>query len=155
MFLPDFFFILRYSIFCADLLSKKIFGKGVSADALIAAISGPDGDTYITDNGEEKKVAMERYHYDFFNGPMKDTIREWNDEERSRFVFFCTGYNHLPNENFRILILFSSRNDIYPYAHTCEQQLVLPKYAYNSDKNLFQEKLIYAMENQGRYMTMN
>lgn len=128
-----------------DLVSKKLFAKAsLSANDVIQVMK------------KRKGIIFEQYQTDFFNGPIKDAIKEMNKEERSLFVLFCTGFNYLPNDNtFIIEVEFSSNNNDLPIAHTCEKQLVLPRNAYNGDKKMFQEKLSQAISYTQYWMTMN
>jgi hypothetical protein len=104
----------------------------------------------------ENEVVIES-HRDFFDGPLKQTIFEFTDEQRSEFLFFCTGYKYLSNDkNFFLEVSFDLGEKHWPTAHSCVPQLRLPQNAYRGDKVAFQEAIIKAMEShRGGLMSMN
>ena len=139
-------------LFVADSLSKCVFSKPfvLKEDVLqVLRIRSEEAGDVI--------ILPEDHHLTFFNGPFMETINDMSSEDLSLFVEFCTGYNYLPHdEKFVIQVEFSlDDRDSLPESHTCEQHLVLPRSAYNLDKNLFKKKLYEAMSYTRRLMTMN
>jgi hypothetical protein len=108
-----------------------------------------------TFDGEEEVVVES--HRDFFDGPVKETIFGWTNEERSDFLFFCTGYKYLSNDSkFFIFVSFDLPHDHWPTAHSCVPQLRLPENAFCGDKIAFQKIMIEALQSHaGGLMSMN
>lgn len=146
-FIPDFL--------CADLISCKFFAKEkVSAEDLFSVMKLTNGKVASYDGEEEVVVES---HHDFFNGPMKETIFGWTNEQRSEFLFFCTGYKYLPNDDkFFLEVSFDLSKNSYPKAHSCVPQLRLPENAFCGDKIAFQNIINEAIQSHaGGLMSMN
>lgn len=81
----------------------------------------------------------------FFN-----VISKWNDEDLAKLLMFITGTSRVPSIGFRyfseigktIKIGFTNNISHMPVAHTCFNELVLPKYLNEETMN---QKLRYAM----------
>ena len=124
-------------------VSEKLFAKpSVCANELINRLT------------LSSKYHMERLT-DFFEKIVKVVILEMTDEQRIRFIYFCTGYNYLPhhheirNAPFNIKIKFSSpfemTSESLPIAYTKDCLLKLPWNMYDCNKEMFKLKLFQSM----------
>ena len=77
-----------------------------------------------------------------------EVIEELDDEEKKKFLFFCTGCDKAPINGLGAMKFFISRhgdNDqLLPSVHTCFNHLLLPDY---SSKEVLKEKLMKAIHN--------
>lgn len=97
---------------------------------------------------EMKKTAI-------FEGVAKDAeiitwlweiLGEFSQDQLAMFLQFTTGLSRLPVDGFASnkveISLVSMSQDSLPVAHTCSWNIEIPKY---SSKDIFREKLLYAM----------
>jgi len=134
---------LTLGITSLSYVSDKFFAKpGVEANDLIDRLSF----------SEANHIDL---HKPFFDTVLKEVITEMTSDERKDFVYFCTGYNYLPNreresQKFTITVEFNfdeMEEMSLPVSHTCVNTLKLPGLAYGNDKEMFKSKLSQAMSN--------
>ena len=148
------FICLRWPL---ELLSKKLFSKAsVTPKDLFSVMQLVDLEP-SSSCGVEELLCIQKLHHEFFNGPLKNTIFQWSNEQRIEFLFFCTGYKHLPHdEEFNIKVNFNLDSGHLPLSHTCVPELRLPRDAYNGDITEFRKQIELAMDwHKDGLMTMN
>lgn len=83
------------------------------------------------------------------------TIHALSEEDKKRFLMFCTGSDRVPIRGLASLMLTISRHgpdsDLLPTAHTCFNHLLLPEYA--SGEKL-KEKLVLAISHSTGFGTL-
>eukprot|EP01015_Nassula_variabilis_P025277 TRINITY_DN4914_c0_g1_i2.p1 TRINITY_DN4914_c0_g1~~TRINITY_DN4914_c0_g1_i2.p1 ORF type:complete len:196 (-),score=57.86 TRINITY_DN4914_c0_g1_i2:113-700(-) len=77
-----------------------------------------------------------------------EILHEFDEEQKKKFLFFCTGTDRAPIRGLSDLKYVISRHgpdsDRLPSAHTCFNHLLLPDY---STKEKMKEKILKAMTN--------
>ena len=77
-----------------------------------------------------------------------EVIKEFTDEEKRKFLAFCTGCDRAPINGLGSIKFYISKhgdNDLFlPSVHTCFNHLLIPDY---SSKEILREKLIKAINN--------
>ena len=105
----------------------------------------------VLDFSELKKSAVYQDGYSEESQTVKnfwEVLLEFNDEEKKKFMFFCTGCDRAPINGLKDLKLFISKHgdddQQLPSVHTCFNHLLLPDY---SSKEVLREKLTKAIHN--------
>ena len=87
-------------------------------------------------------------------GLLVDVLREQavQDADFLRlFVRYCSGYDYLPTEDFKIVVEFNRSESLsvgrLPESHSCGFTITFPETAYNADKEVLKAKLVMAVEN--------
>lgn len=77
-----------------------------------------------------------------------EVLEEFDEEEKKKFLFFCTGCDRAPINGLGDLKFYVSKhgNDdqLLPSVHTCFNHLLIPDY---SSKDILREKLVKAIHN--------
>jgi len=83
-----------------------------------------------------------------------EVLGEFDQENLSRFLSFVTGCPSLPVDGLKPSLLLThteGTDNILPRAHTCFNQLVMPKY---STYDILKERLVYALNNSNEEFHM-
>ena len=77
-----------------------------------------------------------------------EIVHEFTDEQKKKFLAFCTGSDRAPILGLGSVRLYVGRHgedcERLPSAHTCFNHLLIPEY---SSKEKFQQKLLLAINN--------
>ena len=77
-----------------------------------------------------------------------DVLLEFDEEQKKKFLFFCTGCDKAPINGLGDLVLIIVKSgpdsDRLPTAHTCFNYLLLPNY---KDKDKLKKLMLLAIEN--------
>lgn len=75
-------------------------------------------------------------------------LEDFNDEQRKKFLAFCTGSDRAPILGLGTVRLYVGRHgedsDQLPSSHTCFNHLLIPEY---SSKDKLKQKLLLAINN--------
>ena len=106
----------------------------------------------ILDFKELKKVTVYQDGYTAESPTVKnfwEVIDEFNEEEKKKFLFFCTGCDKAPINGLGDMKFYISKHsdndDLLPSVHTCFNHLLLPDY---SSKEVLKAKLTKAIYNE-------
>lgn len=112
----------------------------------------------VLDFKELKKVTVYQDGFTAESQTVKnfwEVIDEFNEEEKKKFLFFCTGCDKAPINGLGDMKFYISKHsdndDLLPSVHTCFNHLLLPDY---SSKEILKAKLtkaIYNSEGFGLY----
>lgn len=105
----------------------------------------------ILDFDELKKSAVYQDGYQEDSSAIQyfwAVIDQFSEDEKKKFLFFCTGCDKAPINGLKDLKLYISRHtdndELLPSAHTCFNHLLLPDY---SSAEILRKKLLIAINN--------
>jgi ubiquitin-protein ligase E3 A len=105
----------------------------------------------ILDFNELKKSTVYQDGYNAESETVKrfwEVILEFTEDEKKKFLFFCTGCDRAPINGLGDLKFYISKHgnndELLPSVHTCFNHFLLPDY---STKDILREKLLKAIHN--------
>jgi HECT-domain (ubiquitin-transferase) len=143
---------LNYLLFChQDIEPEDVIS------ALAPVYGCPDDDPDVSwlecqqsvlreiDGSDNKKKTNE--------GVLVDLLKDASSTFLMDFIWFSTGYKYMPRSNFKIVVEFNyeeMQHDSLPVAHTCEMLLKFPGQAYDSNREVLEQKLKLSFESVRR-----